>query len=62
MWLEITGTKSKRIRKLVEDAARFFEKELIHPRTATPLNARWINFLYDSCKSYIFVFKINSSF
>ena len=34
MWIEITGIRSRRVRKLVEHAAFFFEKELIHPRTA----------------------------
>lgn len=34
MWIEITGIRSKRVRELVERAAFFFEKELIHPRTA----------------------------
>lgn len=38
MWIEITGTRSRRIRKLVEDAAYFFEGELIHPRTAKILD------------------------
>ena len=53
MWLEITGTKSKRIRKLVEDAARFFEKELIHPRTARILEVTFhftkLNGAYGFC-------------
>ncbi len=43
MWLEIKGTRSRRIRKLVEDAAFFFESELIHPRTASILE---ITFLF----------------
>ena len=37
MWIEITGVRSRRVRKLVERAAFFFEKELIHPRTAQVL-------------------------